>query len=99
MTRLRTRCTQVGSGSSAYHPVNVIISFLDLVVITVAQLEPLPVLGDGLTELGDRGNAVHIQCRLISPPDGLVGLDKNHALAQAGDDLLKLTTVGLGSLR
>ncbi|MNU10182.1 hypothetical protein D3C72_2571900 [compost metagenome] len=39
---------------------------------------------------------MHGQSRFIGPADGLVGVEQDHAVGQARDDLLQLSTVGFG---
>jgi hypothetical protein len=58
-----------------------------LVVVAVAQREAIAVRVHRLAELVEALDAVHRQGGLIGIRDGLIGLDQNHALTQAGDDL------------
>ncbi len=52
-----------------------------------AGREPVPVRVHGRPELVEALGAVHRQGGGVGVRDGLVGLDQDHALAQAGDDL------------
>ncbi|MNM98604.1 hypothetical protein D3C81_1111390 [compost metagenome] len=66
------------------------------VIVAIAQDEALGVgLGIG-AEIADARDAMHGQSRFIGPADGLVGVEQDHAVGQARDDLLQLATVGFG---
>jgi hypothetical protein len=62
-------------------------------VVAVAQGEALAIGVHRQTEFVEGLRAVHRERRLVGVGDGLVGLDQDHAFAEAGDDLPELVSV------
>lgn len=59
----------------------------DIGVAAVLQNEVAPVLGDRLAELVERGHAVHRERGPVGVGNGLIRLDQDDTLTQAGHDL------------
>jgi hypothetical protein len=81
-------------GLAREHALHRVLPRRQPVAVAVAQLEALPVLGDGRAQLLHLGDAVHPERRGVGPRDGLVRLDQDHPVVQRRDELLELAVVG-----
>ena len=80
-------------GLAGHNTVDGVVTMVEQVAAVTAHHEILAVLVDSPAELVEGRDAVHLQGGLVGIGDRLVWLNQNHALGQAGDDLLQLGAV------
>ncbi|MNY04120.1 hypothetical protein D3C86_1367750 [compost metagenome] len=79
------------------HPVDRIAVGRHDLIVAITQGKAFGIrLGVG-TQVADLRSTVHGQRRLVGPQDALVGIEQNHPVGHAGDDLLQLAAIGIGA--
>lgn len=76
-------------------PADRILVFGQRMVVSIFEVETLPVVLRAASEFGKIGDAVERKRPFIGPDDPVDGIDQHDALAESGDDLLELTAVDL----
>jgi hypothetical protein len=80
-------------GLAGNNTVDRIATMVEQMGALMPQDEVLAVVVDRVTELVEARHPVHLQRGLVGVGDGLVRFDQDHALRQAGDDLLQLRAI------
>ena len=80
-------------GLAGHNTVDGVVAMVEQVAAVTAHHEVLAVLVDSSAELVEGRDPVHLQGGLVGIGDRLVWLNQNHALGQAGNDLLQLRAV------
>jgi hypothetical protein len=75
------------------HAVDRVMAVVEHMAAFMAQDEVVAVVVNGSAELVQVCHPVHLQGGLVGIGDGLVRLDQDHTLGQAGNDLLQLRAV------
>jgi hypothetical protein len=72
-----------------------VVAFWQLVPVAIGQFISLPIVGYRGAEFVYLRHPVQGQRRGVGPSYGLIGVDQDHAIGKAGNDLLKLRPVSL----
>ena len=80
-------------GLAGHDTVDGVAAMFEQIAALMAQDEVVAVLVNSSAEFVEGRDPVHLQRGLVGVGDGLVRLDQDHALGQAGNDLLELRAV------